>query len=255
MAEPPRMAILTGAAGGVGAAAARAFAAQGATLALCDADAAGICALGRELRAAGATALAKAVDVSDETAFARFVDIACRRFGPPDVLVAAAGVCHALTPLPDLDAAEFDRMMAVNARGVFLALKHVMPRMRQAGGGVILTVASAAGLTGAGHLAAYAASKHAVVGLTRAAADEGARYGVRVNALCPSFARTAMMDALTAGLSDDPAEAERRLTARVPLRRAATVAEVVDAILWLCSPRNSFMTGQAVALDGGLTAV
>ncbi|MEO0720483.1 MAG: SDR family oxidoreductase, partial [Pseudomonadota bacterium] len=116
-------------------------------------------------------------------------------------------------------------------------------------------IASAAGLVGAPTLSAYAASKHAVIGLTRSAADEYARMGVRVNALCPAFAATVMINEMTDRLAADRAEAEAKLAARIPMRRIAQPEEVVEAMLWLCSDANSFMTGQAVALDGGLTAV
>lgn len=247
-----RVVLVTGAAGGFGALAARRFAAEGARLAL--SDVAGVEALAEELGAFG-----EAVDVSDEEAVERHVARTLERYGRLDVAINNAGVGHALVPLTKLPVAEFDRMMAVNARGVFLGMKHQLPPMIEAGRGAILNVASAAGLVGAGHLAAYAASKHAVVGLTRAAADEVARHGVRVNALCPSFAATPlfeeMADAVMERHGGDRAEAHARIAARVPMRRVARPEEIVQAMLWICHDDNAFMTGQAVALDGGLTAV
>ena len=242
--------LLTGAASGFGAGAARAFAEQGARLVLADVAEA-------PLRALADTLEAQAVvcDVSDAAQVARMVTTA----GRIDVAINNAGIGGRMASIQDTTAEEFDRLMAVNARGVFLGMKHQIAAMRGAGGGVILNVASAAGLVGAGHLAAYAASKHAVVGLTRAAADEVARHGIRINALCPSFASTPLFDAMADQVADthgmDREAAYTRIAARVPMRRVATVDEVVAAMVWLCAPANTFMTGQAVALDGGLTAV
>jgi NAD(P)-dependent dehydrogenase (short-subunit alcohol dehydrogenase family) len=118
-----------------------------------------------------------------------------------------------------------------------------------------LNVASAAGLVGAGMLSAYAAAKHAVVGLTRSAADEYARFGVRVNALCPAFASTPLFNEMADAIDSDRAEAYKRITTRMPMRRVASPREIVPAMLWLCADENSFMTGQAIAVDGGLTAI
>lgn len=238
--------LVTGAAGGFGALAAGRFAAAGATLALSDRD-------GVE----AAAALTAAVDVTDEAQVAGHVAEVMARFGRLDVAINNAGIGQALGPLTDTPLEAFERVMAVNARGVFLGLKHQMPPMIAARSGVILNVASAAGLVGAGGMAAYAASKHAVVGLTRSAADEGARHGVRVNALCPSFASTPLFDDMAGGLVERHGRegAHARISARLPMRRVAEPAEVVQAMLWLCHPDNAFMTGQAVAIDGGLTAV
>lgn len=247
-----RVVLITGAAGGFGALAARRFAEAGARLAL--SDVAGVEALTEELGAFG-----EAVDVSDEAAVARHVAGTLERYGRLDVAINNAGVGHPMVPITRTSVAEFDRMMAVNARGVFLGLKHQLPPMIEAGRGAILNVASAAGLVGAGHLAAYAASKHAVVGLTRAAADEVARHGIRVNALCPAFAITPlfaeMADAMMARHGASREEAHARIAARIPMRRVARPEEIVQAMLWICHDENAFMTGQAVALDGGLTAV
>ncbi len=251
--------LITGAASGFGALAARRFAEAGATLALSDVAGDALADLARHLRGAGAEVLEARVDVSDEAQVAAHVAAALERFGRLDVAVNNAGVGHPLAPITETSVAEFDRMMAINARGVFIGLRHQLPPMVAAGRGAVLNVASAAGLVGAGHLAAYAASKHAVVGLTRAAADEVARHGVRVNALCPSFAATPlfdqMADEVAARHQTDRDTAYARIAARIPMRRVARPEEVVQAMLWICAPQNSFMTGQAVAIDGGLTAI
>lgn len=247
---------ITGAAGGLGSAMARAFAAEGAQLALSDIDTRAVEALAARI---GPEGLARGVDVRDWAAQAAFVKMALDRFGRLDVAINNAGIAHALAPMHHIPEDAFDKVMAVNVRGVFLGMKAQLPVMIGAGDGVILNVASAAGLVGAGQMAAYAASKHAVVGLTRSAADEVARHGVRVNALCPAFFDTSMLGAMTQEVTArtglPPEQAQSRIAARIPMRRAASVAEIVPTILWACDKSNTFLTGQAIALDGGLTAV
>ena len=245
--------LLTGAASGLGAAAARAFAGQGARLTLVDLDP------GVESVAAPLGARAIVADVSDEAAARDMVAAALDAHGRIDVAVNNAGIGGAMAPLTAIPVEDFDRIMAVNARGVFLGMKHQLPPMIEAGKGAILNVASAAGLVGAGRLAAYAASKHAVVGLTRSAADEVARHGIRVNALCPSFTATPLFEAMADGIAErhgvSRGDATARTLSRVPMGRIAAPGEIVQAMLWACAPDNTFFTGQALALDGGLTAV
>lgn len=254
-----RVVQITGAASGFGALAAELFAAQGAHLALSDIAAAPLEQVADRLRGAGTQVLAEPVDVSCEAPVAAHIASILTRFKKLDVAINNAGVGHAMAPLHKLDVAEFDRMMAVNARSVFLGMKHQLPPMLVAGQGVILNTASAAGLVGAGHLSAYAAAKHAVIGLTKAAADEVASKGIRINALCPAFAATPLFDEMADAVADrhntTRQQAYDRISARVPMRRVADPHEVVQAMLWICAPENSFMTGQAIAIDGGLTAV
>lgn len=254
-----KVVLITGAAGGFGARAAERFAAEGAHLVLSDRAEVAVMDLADRLTAAGHDVVAEGVDVTDEASVAGHVTRALSRFHRLDVAINNAGVGGRMAPLPETRVEDFDHVMAVNARGVFLGLKHQIPPMKAAGGGAILNVASAAGLVGAGHLAAYAASKHAVVGLTRSAADEVARYGIRVNALCPSFAETPLFGAIAEALAgrrgESRVETDTRFTARIPMNRIATPDEVVEAMLFLTDPANSFMTGQAVAVDGGLTAI
>ncbi len=170
-----------------------------------------------------------------------------------------AGLGHDVKPLHFLTVEDFDLNMNVNAKGVFLCMKYQIPLMQKAGGGAIVNTASAAGLVGSGHLSLYSAAKHAVVGLTKAAADENAKRGIRVNALCPSFSATPMVDEMAdivggrSGLSRE--EAFTHIASRIPMGRVSEPEEVVQAMLWICAPENSFMTGQAIAIDGGLTAV
>ncbi|SEO93646.1 NAD(P)-dependent dehydrogenase, short-chain alcohol dehydrogenase family [Salinihabitans flavidus] len=251
--------LITGAASGFGALAARRFAEQGARLALSDIVLAPLEALAEELRGQGAEVLTDRLDVTREADWAAHVARVVETFGTLDVAINNAGMGHDLAPLHTISVEAFDACMAVNARGVFLGMKHQLPVMRQAGRGVILNVASAAGLVGAGQLSAYAAAKHAVVGLTRSAADENAKKGVRINALCPSFSATPLFDDMAdqvgarTGISRE--DAYERIAARVPMGRVSQPEEVVPAMLFLCARENSFMTGQAVAVDGGLSAV
>lgn len=251
--------LITGAAGGFGVLAAQRFAAEGARLALCDIQQGGLEEAADGLRSSGTEVETAKVDVSSEAEMAAFVEAAHSRFGRLDIAVNNAGIGQKMTPITDMAIDDYDRIMAVNARSVFLGMKHQLPPMLEARRGAILNVASAAGLVGAGMLAAYAASKHAVVGLTRAAADEVARKNVRVNALCPSFAATQLFndiaDQMAARRGESRMQAYDRISGRVPMRRVAEPEEVVQAMLWICAPENSFMTGQAVSIDGGLTAI
>lgn len=246
-----KVVMISGAASGFGQMAARRFAAEGAKLALSDVNPAPL----EEFE----DALIACVDVSDEAQVSAHVAETVERFGRIDVALNNAGIGGSMGPVTGIEVVEFDQIMAVNARGVFLGMKYQIPVMLKAGQGVILNTASAAGLVGAAQLSAYAASKHAVVGLTRAVADEVARKGIRVNALCPSFAATPMFnemaDHMGAAHGIAREDAYARIASRVPMRRVARPEEVVQAMLWICDAENSFMTGQAISIDGGLTAV
>ena len=247
--------MISGAASGFGRLAAEKFAAEGALLSLSDIDSVGLTEIPDMLP----NALISHVNVAEEADHARWVAETLDRFGKLDVALNNAGVGSPMAPIAETPVAEFDRMMAVNARGVFLGLKHQIPAMRANGGGAILNTASAAGILGAGHLSAYAAAKHAVVGLTRAAADEVARYNIRVNAICPSFASTPLFDEMADQVADARGEdrdaAYGRIASRVPMRRVASAEEVVTVMVSLCDPANTFMTGQAIPVDGGLSAI
>ena len=247
--------LITGAASGFGRLAAERFAAEGASLVLGDIDEAGLDDAAMIPLASGAEVITKRTDVADEADAKALVDAAVDQLGSLDIAINNAGIGHALSRLPELTLDDYERVMRVNAGGVFLGMKHQLPIMSAAGTGVILNVASAAGLVGAGMLSAYAASKHAVVGLTRSAADEYARFGVRINALCPSFADTPLFNNMADEVASDRNEAYKRITTRIPMRRVASASEIVPTMLWLCADENSFMTGQAIAVDGGLTAI
>ena len=251
-----KVVLITGAASGFGAEAARRFAAEGAHLALSDIDENALAQVAGSL---AADTLTERIDVREEGSVAAHIANTLDRFGRLDVAINNAGVGHAMKPITDLTLDEYEHVLGVNARSVFIGMKHQLPPMIAQGSGAILNVASAAGLVGAGQLSAYAASKHAVVGLTRSAADEVARKGIRVNALCPSFAPTPLFNEMADDIGSrhgiDRDEAYRRIASRIPMRRMAEVDEIVQAMLWICDPKNSFMTGQTVSIDGGLTAI
>lgn len=251
--------MITGAASGFGRLAAQRFAAAGANLALSDIADGPLADTAKTLLKTGAEVLTDVVDVANAAQVDAHVTRAASHFGRLDVAVNNAGMGHDLKFLPDVTEDEYDRTMAVNAKGVFLCMKAQLPIMLGAGRGNILNVASAAGLVGAGQLSAYAAAKHAVVGLTRAAADEVAKKGVRVNALCPSFSATPLFNEMADQVADRTGatrqQAYGRIAGRIPMGRVSEPEEVVQAMLWICSAENSFMTGQTIAIDGGLTAV
>jgi NAD(P)-dependent dehydrogenase (short-subunit alcohol dehydrogenase family) len=244
-----KVVLITGAGSGFGRLAAAAFARAGALLALGDLDIDALAATVREGGIAPARVLAMRCDVAVNTEVQQFVAATVERFGRIDVAVNNAGIGHPLARLADCEEETFDRNIAVNLKGVFLCLRAELPQMVRQGGGVILNVSSVAGITGAPMLAPYAAAKHGVIGLTKTAALEYARRNIRVNALCPAYTRTPILDALGArpGTLDN-------MAAAIPMQRLGRPEEIVQAMLWACAPENSFMTGQAITLDGGLTA-
>ncbi|MDN2565105.1 SDR family oxidoreductase [Aquibium sp. A9E412] len=249
--------LVTGATGGFGRRTAERFAAEGARLVLSDLEAGPLAALAGAL---GVETAHLAGDIADESLSERLVALALERFGRLDVAVNNAGVAQNFVRLHLIPSDEARRLVDIDLMGVFYAMKHqlpVMERQRRADGrgGAIVNIASVAGIAGAPRLAIYAAAKHGVVGLTRSAAAEYATRGIRVNAVCPSFARTAMVTETLKMSPSEAAEAEAELTRGVPMKRLAEVDEVVEVILFAADPKNSFMTGQTLAADGGIMAI
>ena len=240
--------VITGAASGFGALLAQRLAVMGARLVLGDRDVAGLERVAGALREAGATVLAVPCDVTREVQVKAMVQAAMARFGRLDVGVNNAGILTPMKRFVDTTEDELDRSHAVNTKGVFFCMQQQIRHMLPQGGGVILNIASMAGLGGAPKLAAYAAAKHAVVGLTRTAAVEYARQGIRINALCPFYSATPMVTA------SEVAEQQAMLAQGSPMKRLGTPEEIVAAMLMLCARENSYMTGQAIAVDGGLSA-
>ncbi|CAM2065449.1 SDR family oxidoreductase [Sulfidibacter corallicola] len=247
--EPPispfrdKVALVTGAASGIGAATARAFAARGAAVALCDLDCSGGSEMARSIEEAGGTAEFIEMDVANEASVARAFGILTDRFGGLDYAFNNAGICGSPTLFLETEAALFQRIFEINVGGVWRCMKHEAVLM-ETGGGAIVNAASVSGLKGFDRFSSYSASKHAVVGLTRSVAIELAGRGIRVNAVCPGVIDTPMV----AGAGD---EVLQRALAKVPMRRMGTPREVAAAVLHLCHPDSGFTTGQVLVMDGG----
>jgi NAD(P)-dependent dehydrogenase (short-subunit alcohol dehydrogenase family) len=242
-------AIITGGGGDIGSACARLLASNGSHVLVVDADLEAAERITREINQGGhGTAVAVAADVSVAADVQRYVSEAAT-LGPLDGVVHAAGIAGAAAPLPEFDEAEFDRVMGVNARGTFLGLKYVLPHMRD--GGAIVNIASVSGIAGYPMVAAYVASKHAVIGLTLTAALEAAPRGIRVNAVCPGPIEGRLMSAAGAGasfpLGEDP------FLTGLPLARYGNPDEVAETIAFLLSPKAGYISGAAIPIDGGLT--
>ena len=243
-----RVALVVGANGAIGHATARAFGASGWRVVVAARGADRLDGLVRDIEGNGAQALAVPTDVTDEAAVARMVTRTLDVFGRLDAAVNnAASAGHPPTPLADTTADDFDRSMAVAARGGFVCMRHQIPAMVRDGGGAIVNVASTAGLEAVGGLAPYVAAKFAVVGLTRTAALDYAALGVRVNAIAPGPIRTEALD--NAG-----EDARARVATTVPAGRLGGPTEVAEAAVWLCSAGSGFITGVTVPVDGGLLA-
>lgn len=250
-----RAVVITGGAGGIGAAAAEAFLRAGARVAIVDVDADALAERERALAPHGEV-VAVVADVSDEGSVRRYVSEATRAFGGIHAFVNNAAVEGPVAPLVEVDAGAFDRVIAINLRGVFLGLKYVLPVMQAAGGGSIINVSSVGGLHGVRGLAPYVAAKHGVVGLTKTAALEAAPFGVRVNSIHPSPVDTRMMRSLEAGFSPrDSERARRQIETTIPLGRYADVADVAALLLFLASDESAFITGAQYRIDGGQGAM
>jgi len=236
-----RRALVTGGGSGIGLATVRRLLAEGAQVVAADLDPAAAAAEGAD---------PVVCDVSDPASVAAAVAQA----EPLDLLVANAGIAPPARELWDVEPEEFDAVMAVNVRGVFLSLRAVLPGMVERGSGAVVVTASAAGLRGVNWLGAYCASKHAVVGLVRSVALDVADQGVRVNAVCPGSVKTPILGRMRATREDLLERIRRAGTTLVPMDRLAEADEIARVITFLLSEDASFMTGAAVAVDGGHTA-
>ena len=242
-----KITIITGASRGIGAAAARVFAAAGATVVLAARSEDDLQAVAAQIRAAGGEALPIPTDVADPDAAERLVRQTVEAFGRLDAAFNNAGDGHMPAPLADLALADFDTALRVNARGIFLMMKHQIPAMLAGGGGAIVNMSSTAGLSGAPGMAGYTAAKHAIVGLTQTAALDHGAQGIRVNAIAPGPIFTHNL-----ARADDAARA--RIGAHLPLHRLGRPEEVAAAAAWLCSEQASFITGTTIPIDGGKLA-
>ena len=243
-----RVAIITGASRGIGAATSRAFAAAGAAVALAARDEAALASLADQLVAGGGRAIAVPTDVADPASVERLVDRTVGAFGRLDLAFNnAAGGGQRPTPLADLPVDAYDSAIAITLRGVFLSMRYEIPAMLEAGGGAIVNMSSTAGLEGVGGLAGYVSAKHGVIGLTKTAALDYADRNLRVNALAPG-------PILTDNLERAGEDAQRLAALAMPMRRIGRPEEVAAAVVWLCSDQAAFITGATLPIDGGKLA-
>lgn len=245
-----KVAIVTGASAGIGRAAAFALAAESAAVVVADVDAARGKEVVGDIDAKGGRAIFVHTDVTDDAAVAAMVDRAVERFGGLDLAFNNAGIEGTPATTEACTPENWQRTIAVNLTGVWSCMRHELPRMLERGGGVIVNMSSVAGLVGFAAIPAYVASKHGVIGLTKTAALEFANRGIRVNAVCPGVIDTEMIERFTRGQP----EAAAALVDMEPVGRMGRAEEIADAVVWLCSERSSFVTGQAIAVDGGLVA-
>jgi NAD(P)-dependent dehydrogenase (short-subunit alcohol dehydrogenase family) len=247
-----KVAVITGGGGGIGRATALAFAAAGAKVVVVDHDP----AIGEEtavqVRATGADAKFVRADVTKSADVRAYVQAALNSYGRIDCFFNNAGIEGTVVPIQEYDEDVFDAVIAVNVKGVFLGLRHVLPVMLKQGSGTVVNTSSIAGLFGVRGMPAYAASKHAVLGLTKVASTDVAGQGVRVNALCPGPVDTRMMRSLEAQRNpSDPAAAAAALRASMPTGRYTLPEEIANMVLFLCSDLSGNVTGTQLVVDGG----
>jgi len=240
--------VITGAASGMGEACAHLFSKQGAKVVLADRDQIRGRNVAAAVNAGGGAAEFIATDVTDEKAIEAMVALAVRQFGGLDGAVNSAGIAGSPGPVVDLPAAEWRANFDIMLLGVALCMKYEIAAMLKRGGGSIVNIASVGGLDGVPFMAPYSAAKHGVIGVTKSAAFETAQAGIRVNAICPGMIDTPMYrNQLTEGVDYSV------VVKRIPVGRFGEASEVADTALWLLSARSSYVTGQAIVVDGGMT--
>ena len=244
-----KVAVITGAASGIGRGTAIRFAAEGASVVIADLNEEGGAAAVRDCRENGGNAIFQKTDVAAESDIKALVVRAVKEFGKLDIIYNNAGLVGAVGLVEDTPVEDWDRTFAVLTRGVFLGMKHAVPAMRSGGGGSIISTASIAGLSGGYSSHAYSAAKAAVINLTRSVALEVAKHKIRVNCICPGGINTPIFNTISA----DPNQVEQML-AGCPLRRSGHPEDIANMALFLASDESDYITGQAITVDGGVTA-
>ena len=245
-----KVVLVTGAGSGIGREAALLFASLGASVYGADLNETGLAETSDLITQAGGKATSARLDVSEENDVSAFLHRIERETGRLDVAFNNAGITGGAHRVEEYPTAEFDRVLRVNLRSVFLGMKYELPIMRRTGAGVICNTASVAALTGPGGMCAYAASKHGVHGLTRVAAMENAAHNIRVNTLAPGWTETPMV---VANSAQNPAFAQLGIAA-IPAKRGGKAHELAAAAVWLCSPASSYVFGHMLVVDGGMTS-
>ena len=244
-----QVALVTGAASGLGLATARAFAEAGASVALADWNEKEVQTAARNLANQGYKTLAVRCDVSDDAQVEAMVKQTVATFGRLDAAYNNAGVQGVLAETADSPRDDYDRVMAINLRGVWSCMKFELQQMREQGSGAIVNCSSLGGLLGGARRGTYHAAKHGVIGFTKSAALEYATRGIRINAVCPGMIQTPMSDKMIAEGQGE--ELEQMMKTCVPMQRLGRPEEIADAVLWLCSTSSSYVTGQSISVDGG----
>ncbi|MES3100923.1 SDR family NAD(P)-dependent oxidoreductase [Sphingomonas faeni] len=239
-----KVAFVTGAASGIGRATAVAFATEGARVAILDLTEEALLETADAVRNAGAQVLVMACDVSKPEQVAAAIGRVVETFGRLDIAFNNAGVENKAAPVAEIELAEWDRIIDINLRGTFLCMKHELAQMVRQGSGVIINTSSGAGVRGVAGGASYAASKHAIIGLTKSAALDYAKQNIRVNAILPGNIETPMMDRFTGGDIQKAIDLE-------PVGRLGKPEEIADAVLWMSADLGGFVTGAAISVDGG----
>jgi NAD(P)-dependent dehydrogenase (short-subunit alcohol dehydrogenase family) len=245
-----KVALVTGAASGLGLATAKAFAEAGASVALADWNENAVRSAAEELTAGGHKALAIPCDVADDAQVEAMVEQTVSAFGRLDAAYNNAGIQNLVAEAADATREDYDRVMAVNLRGVWSCMKFELQAMRRQESGAIVNCSSIGGLIGSPGRGTYHAAKHGVLGLTTSAALEYAARGIRINAVCPGLVQTPMADQMMAGGQADALDA---MLKDVPIGRLGRAEEIANAVLWLCSPAASLVVGHALVVDGGYT--
>jgi NAD(P)-dependent dehydrogenase (short-subunit alcohol dehydrogenase family) len=244
-----KVAFVTGAANGIGRATAIAFATEGADVVVADVSEKGIQETARLIEEAGGKALAILCDVQNSEEIKKALDQAVKKFGRLDVAFNNAGIEQPTKELTAITEDEWDKLMNIDLRGIFLCMKYQIPLMLAYGGGAIVNTSSGAGVKGFKGQAAYAAAKHGIIGLTKSAALDYADKNIRINAVCPGIIETPMMDRFSGGT----AEGRQKVIEQEPIGRMGAPEEIASAVIWLCSDGASFATGHALVVDGGQT--